>query len=261
MKKHFYVLVVLSIVAAMFSCVQQPQSGWQLAWEEEFNEDGHIDPAIWSKIPRGSSDWDRHMSDYDPLYDVISGNLILRGVENPGISGDAAPYITGGIFTKGKKGFHRGKLEISARFEDARGAWPAFWLLPFDNEQWPRGGELDIMERLNGDSVAHQNVHSHYTKNSGRNTPATNAVIPINHGEYNTYGVELHADSVVFLVNGRRTFNYPRINTDFEGQFPFDQPYYLLLDMQLGGNWVGEVSVEDLPVAMYIDWVRFYEWK
>ena len=70
-----------------------------------------------------------------------------------------------------------------------------------------------------------------------------------------------HADSVVFNVNGLRTFHYPRIETDLDGQFPFDRPFYLLLDMQLGGSWVGEVNPDDLPVEMYIDWFRFYEWK
>ena len=46
-----------------------------------------------------------------------------------------------------------------------------------------------------------------------------------------------------------------------EGQFPFNQPFYLLIDMQLGGSWVGAVSPEDLPVEMEVDWVRFYQRK
>ena len=49
------------------------------------------------------------------------------------------------------------------------------------------------------------------------------------------------------------------IETDKEGQFPFNRPYYLLLDMQLGGAWVGPYYTEDLPVQMEIDWVRFYQ--
>lgn len=50
-----------------------------------------------------------------------------------------------------------------------------------------------------------------------------------------------------------------RIETDKQGQFPFDQPYYLLIDMQLGGSWVGKVYSEDLPAEMWVDWVRFYQ--
>lgn len=49
------------------------------------------------------------------------------------------------------------------------------------------------------------------------------------------------------------------LSTDKEGQYPFYQPYYLLIDMQLGGSWVGGVDPKDLPVEMLVDWVRYYE--
>ena len=73
--------------------------------------------------------------------------------------------------------------------------------------------------------------------------------------------MELGADSLVFSVNGRRTFAYPRIETDAEGQYPFDKPYYLLVDMQLGGTWVGAIDPDEVPVEMEIDWVRYYRRK
>ncbi len=231
--------------------------GWKLIWQDNFDKNT-IDWNIWSKIPRGIVDWDKHMSDYDSLYAVKDGNLILRGVVNT--IGDTIPYLTGGLYTKNKKPFYRGKIEISARFENAQGAWPAFWLLPFDGTKWPSGGEIDIMERLNSDAKIYQTVHSYYTHTLKQTTnPKQGTTASIKQGEYNTYAVELWQDSLVFSVNGQRTFNYPRIETDKEGQFPFDREMYLLLDMQLGGSWVGEVKKEDLPVAMYIDWVRFYQ--
>ena len=240
---------------------QQEKSppGWKLVWEENFDQDGKIDETVWSKIPRGGSDWNRHMSDYDALYDVKDGNLILRGMVNPGLPGDTAPFITGGIYTKDKKGFQHGRIEIKAKLGNAKGAWPAFWLLPFDNEGWPRGGEIDIMERLNSDAIAYQTVHSHYTVNLKQTEPKKGTTGPIHKDKYNVYAVELYPDQLVFSINSKETFIYPRIETDLEGQFPFDRPFYLLLDMQLGGQWVGEVEAKDLPVEMSIDWVRFYE--
>ena len=241
--------------------LEQSPPRWKLVWEENFDKDGVIDETVWSKIPRGRSDWDNCMSDYEALYDVKNGHLILRGMVNPGLPGDTAPFITGGIYSKDKKGFHHGKIEIRAKFGNAQGAWPAFWLLPFDNERWPYGGEIDIMERLNSDAIAYQTVHSHYTYNLKQKEPKTGTTAPIHKDEYNVYGVELYPDRLVFSINGTQTFSYPRIETELEGQFPFDRPYYLLLDMQLGGSWVGEVDSKDLPVEMYIDWVRFYEWK
>ena len=71
---------------------------------------------------------------------------------------------------------------------------------------------------------------------------------------------QLIREAIVLLsVNDTRTFCYPRIETDKQGQFPFDKPYYLVIDQQLGGDWVGDVAMEDLPMQMEIDWVRFYQ--
>lgn len=76
---------------------------WKLIWEENFDGES-IDYGVWSKIPpRGKSDWNNYMSDYDSLYSVAGGNLILRGIVNNVLPNDTAPFITGGVFTKGKK--------------------------------------------------------------------------------------------------------------------------------------------------------------
>lgn len=259
MEKRANIFLSIILICIVYGCKQE-NDGWKLTWEENFDNDGVIDEQVWSKIPRGKSDWNNYMSDNDELYDVREGNLILTGMANPDFSVDSVPYITGGIYTKGKKAFGNGKIEIKAKIGDAQGAWPAFWLLPFDDSKWPDGGEIDIMERLNADTIAYQTVHSHYTFDLGNeDNPPHGGIGRINRGEYNVYSVELHPDSVVFAINGVHTLTYPRIETDKEGQFPFDKDFYLLLDMQLEGKWVGKANPEDLPVSMQIDWVRFYE--
>ena len=98
-----------------------------------------------------------------------------------------------------------------------------------------QGGEVDIMERLNHDSIVYQTVHSHYTYTLGiENNPKHGSTISINPEDFNVYGVDFWPDSLVFHVNGKRNFVYPRIETEQEGQFPFNIPQYLLIDMQLG---------------------------
>lgn len=261
MKKTALLLLMPILLTGIISCSSQDnsQQNWELVWEENFDGD-RFDETVWSKIPRGRSDWDRHMSDYDSLYAVENGNLILRGIENNVLPNDTAPYITGGVFTKDKKTFGLGRLEIRAKLNGAIGAWPAFWMLPA-NAQWPHGGEIDIMERLNYDDLAYQTVHSNYTYHLGiKDNPVPSSTGKINPEDYNTFAVEKYTDSLVFFINDVRTFAYPRVETEETGQYPFtDQEFYLLLDMQLGGKWVGKVDVTTLPVEMYIDWVRFYE--
>jgi beta-glucanase (GH16 family) len=259
--KHIYLLLILSVsLLAGISCTEKTEKGRVLVWEENFDGQS-FDETRWSKIPRGRSDWNNYMSDFDSCYRIADSNLILRGIRNFSLPNDTAPYLTGGLYTKNKVGFGNGRIEIRAKLGAAKGAWPAFWLLPFDNTQWPDGGEIDIMERLNGESIAYQTAHSHYTYTLNIKEPPQGSIGAIQPDDYNVYAVELYPDSMSFYINSIHTFTYPRIETDKEGQFPFDREFYLLLDMQLGGSWVGAVEPSDLPVEMQIDWVRFYQEK
>ena len=257
--KAFKTTVLFAALLLLLSCKQEKAStnGYTVKWEENFEDSTKLENN-WSKIPRGKSDWNNYMSDYDGLFELTNGNLVLRGIKNIVLPDDSAPYLTGGVFTKDKRVFGHGRIEIRAKLSGARSAWPAFWLLP-ENAKYPEGGEIDIMERLNMDDYVYQTVHSVYTLKHGvKDNPKSGIVAHINPDNYNVYAVELHADSLSFFVNDTHTFTYPRIETDLSGQFPFaDEKYYILLDMQLGGSWVGPVNEQDLPAEMHIDWVRY----
>nr|WP_329905165.1 glycoside hydrolase family 16 protein [Porphyromonas pogonae] len=233
---------------------------WEITWQDDFSG-SELNTACWSKIPRGTSDWNKHMSDNDHCYELKDGKLILKGIKNTVDPTDKSKYLTGGVYTKTKKNIKYGKVEVCARFEHARGAWPAIWMLP-ETGEWPLGGEIDIMEHLNHDKKVYQTVHSYYIdKLFMRLYPKYHTTAPFKVNEYNVYGVEISPTELKFYVNGSLTFEYPRIDTKLKGQYPFGTPFYLLVDMQLGGSWVGAVKDKELPVNMYIDWVKFYEKK
>lgn len=262
MKTIIRQLLGLAVAIVAGTGIASAQTEWELVWQDEFNDS--IDTAVWSKIKRGKPDWSNTMSSDDRLFEVRDGILILRGMVNDDPT-DPSPYITGGIETAHKHAFEPGgRLVVKARLHGAKGAWPAIWLMPFDRRQeWPQEGEIDILERLNNNHYAYQTVHSHYTQNLGHTKePIRNGGLnPIDRDGWNTYGVEWDGDAVQFYINGRPTHRYPRIETDEPGQFPFNHDWYLMLDMQLGGHWVGEVDPDDLPVEMEIDWVRYYRPK
>lgn len=261
-RNAFTLFLLLCIGLGFTACKSsQTPSGWSLVWQDNFNQKKEFDSQVWSKIPRGQSDWNKYMTDFDSCYAMNKGNLILRGLINYTHTNDTAPYLTGGVYTKDKKVFSNGRIEIRAKLNAAGGAWPAIWLLP-EHAQWPAGGEIDIMERLNSDTIVYQTVHSHYTYTLGiKNNPVSHSTGVIRPDDYNVFAVEMHPDSLSFYVNNVHTFTYPRIQTDKEGQFPFNEPFYLLIDMQLGGSWVGPVDPKDLPTQMEVDWVRFYQKK
>ena len=67
----------------------------------------------------------------------------------------------------------------------------------------------------------------------------------------------MYPDSVVFFVNDRRTFSYPRLTEGPKEQFPFDRPYYRLIDMRLGGSWAGAIAPKQVPVDREVKWVLY----
>lgn len=262
MMNLYFKIVLLSCLMGIFPNMQgqsrQENDGWKLVWSDEFDRESIIDTLIWSKIPRGRSPWKKYMTNCDSCYAIKDGNLILRGIANYGWENDSVPYLTGGVYTKGKNLFKGGRIEIRAKLIGAKGAWPAIWMVA-ENQPWPYGGEIDIMERVNHDDFVYQTAHSNYTYNLKMKYPEQAHTYPISMNDYNIYGVDIYQDSLVFSVNRQRNFTYPRINTTKEGQFPFYQSYYLLLDMQLDSSWTGNVIKEELPAEMWIDWVRYYK--
>lgn len=235
---------------------------WELAWFEDFDKDGVLDTSKWTRIPRGGADWNNYMSLREDLLEIRNGHLVLWGKVNDRPDQDTARYITGGIWTKDKYDFQYGKIEIRAKLESATGAWPAFWMLG-SNGRYPHNGEIDLMEHLNYDSIVYQTLHTHYTLNlGGRDKPQQGSTSVIDRDGYNTYGMEWFADSLTFLVNGKPTLTYPNLSGSLESQYPYaDGPFYLLMDMQLGGSWVGPVDSAQLPVKMEIDWVKVWQQK
>lgn len=91
-----------------------------------------------------------------------------------------------------------------------------------------------------------------------RKNPLHSVTASIRPDTYNVYSVEILPDNLVFFVNGKKTLTYPRIETgeDHRVQYPFGSPYYILMDMQIGGNRVGPADRSDIPVGMTIDRIR-----
>ena len=260
MKRFLFFGLFLAAFAGLSNA--QEHHRYALIWHDEF--DGPtLDGKVWTKIRRSTADWAKYMSYDERLFAFEDGDLVLRGMVNDFLPNDKVPFLTGGVWTKHKKAFGFGRLEIRAKFDVAEGYWPAIWMLPNVNKDlnWPHGGEIDIMEHFDISPTVDQTVHSSYTVNLGkRNRPPQVARPSYRVGEYNTYGMERFYDSLVFFVNGERTFNYPRYRKGVDGQFPFSQhDYYLIMDAQLGRNGGPEIDTTQLPVELRVDYVRYYE--
>ncbi|HEX5553655.1 MAG TPA: family 16 glycosylhydrolase, partial [Chitinophagaceae bacterium] len=235
---------------------------WKMVWQDEFSKDGKPDSSKWTFAGRGRSDWNCYCADNDSTAWVNDGKLYLSGILSKEAS-DTAKYQTGCISTKGKFSFKYGKLEVRAKLPRGQGTWPAIWLLPATNAHggWPAGGEIDVMEHLNFDSIFYQTIHSAYIdKLHHQDDPKHHGTATFKVGQFNVFGMQWSPDRIDLLINGKKTFSYPRIESDTtKTQWPFDQPFYILLDQALGGNWPGQVNKNDLPAKMVVDWVRVYQ--
>jgi len=263
MRLQSITLVVMLFAVLFLGCTSDDDepttnnSDYNLVWSEEFNGNS-LDNTSWEIMGRGSAGYNNYFTSNPALYEVKDGSLTLRGIVNNIDPTDTAQYLTCGVRTI--RDFGLGKIEIRAKLGSAKGAWPAFWMMP---SRGIHSGEIDIMEHLNSDIFVYQTVHTPYTDKQG-----SKATPPIQHkalfysGKYNIYSVEITEDSVSFEVNGLHTFSYPRV-PGVEDQYIFTrQNHYLMLDMQIGGDsWVGRVDPVTFPVDMQIDYVRFYQRK
>ncbi len=229
---------------------------WKLVLTENF-DGGKLNEKLWSRIGKGNPDWCKHMSLRPDLVTVKDGQLHCWGRRNDDLESDPRPFLTGGVSTCGKLAMKYGKVEFRMKLDDGqKGAWPAVWMMPEKSVRgWPNDGEIDIVERLNSDDFTYQTLHygngtSKDLSHGGRGK--------IKKGEWNVYGLEWTPDSIAWTVNGAETFRHQKGAGDDELKFPWTTPFYLMIDMQLGGSWVGSVDVSTLPTAMHVDWVKFY---
>jgi beta-glucanase (GH16 family) len=242
---------------------QLKESEWELVWQDEFSG-ARLDDSKWTRCERGRSDWQNTMSDDPRLVKIEGGVLHLLGIVNDQKDRDPAPYLTAGVTSRGKFAYQYGVVQIRARFKSAQGSWPALWMLGAE-KGWPANGEIDLMEHLNFDHIIYQTVHSEYTVRIDKtNTPKKGGTAEINRDDWNTYGCVWDANKIVFTVNGDFTHTYPRVPAKGEKQWPFDQPFYFILSMQIGGKWVngsGPTNPAHYPAGLEVDWVRVYSQK
>ena len=226
-----------------------------LKWELKFTEDfkgTRLNPKLWKRIedpPQGvkSPDWKKNISARADLVEVKDGQLHLYGVRNEDRSSDPRAVLCGGVTTQGLFNMKYGKIEVRAKLEANKGAWPAIWLMP----------QIDVVERLKFDPFVYQTVHSGWTAKN-KSKPPSSGKGKIKADDWNVFAMEWTPTKIVWRVNGALTHSYPKVSDEQE-RWPWTVPFFLMIDMQLGGAWVGAVDESTLPVAMHVDWVKFYQ--
>ena len=180
-------------------------------------------------------------------------------------------YTSGRISTQNLKTFTYGRFEVKAKVPKGQGYLPAFWLMANDENvygQWPRCGEIDCMEVMGQDTkklygtIHYGNPHAEsqgtYTIEDGKESFSDG---------FHTFTCDWEPGKITWYVDGKKYHEESNWHSTTEGQgtltypAPFDQPFYIILNLAVGGSWVGnpneETSFVDNPFV--VDYVRVYQ--
>ena len=183
--------------------------------------------------------------------------------------GSGAGYTSGGVDT-GSDGAlfqaHSGDLvEVRAKISCGSGTWDALWMSGVSpGFAWPTDGEIDILENMpdaaNGTTDefgVKQTVHG--PTSSGGHWQIGNERVNGTRlcDAFHTYAVDWEPGRVAFMVDGQVTRTLTPLSLASGWLWPFDQhPEKIILDLQLGGTWGGQISGAALPASLSVDWVR-----
>lgn len=235
-------------------------TNFNLVWSDEFDGDGSFDSNKWSYAKRGRVAWNKYITQDQAYAHQKNGHLILT-MDNKHIAGDTMPYHSGGIQSSRKFNLKYGKVEVRAKFTQGKGSWPAIWMMPEPQHArgtWPDCGEIDIMEHVNNEPVVHQTLHNAaHTAKSGVSTATMSSTY--NADDYNIYSMIWTPASITFYLNNEPTYTYTKPKEWSNKQWPYDVPFYIILNQAGGAGWPGKLDEADLPFQMKVDYVRVYD--
>lgn len=269
--KFFYALLFAGVALFVAGCIpwertRAENTKMRLVWADEFNYSGLPDTTKWSyDLGNGCPNicgWGNNELQFYHAHRlenarVENGRLVIEAHrENTG-------YTSARMVTKNKADWKYGRVEVRAKLPKGRGVWPAIWMLPTHWEYggWPRSGEIDIMENVGylPDSV-YGSLHTQRF-NHLQGTQVTAGVLSTTlHSEYHTYSLSWDAAQIEFFFDGQKFQSFPNRHEGPDA-WPFDRPFYLILNVAVGGNWGGSRGVDESiwPQKMEVDWVRVYQ--
>jgi beta-glucanase (GH16 family) len=244
---------------------------WKLVWSDEFNgPDGSpVDRSKWT-LETGGWGWGNQELEYytDRIENasIHDGNLVIKALPEKytGPDGVTRNFTSARLKTLGKFSQAYGRFEARIKVPYGQGMWPAFWMLgaDFDKVGWPACGEIDIMENIGKEpGTIHGSIHGPgYIGGTGIEAPYTLPGKQRFADDYHVFGIEWDPDSVGFYVDQDLYVRRTRADLQPGWKWMFDKPFFLLLNLAVGGDWPGNPdSTTVFPQTMLVDYVRVYE--
>lgn len=267
-----FLSAAIFLSALSFSLFAQNKAGYELKFEDNF--DGNkLNEKNWNYELHEPGWVNNELQSYiksnKNIY-VKNGNLVIQARKEE--KKDGYKFTSGRINTQGKHDFKYGLFEARLKVPRGKGFLPAFWMMPTDESKygsWPKCGEIDIMEVL-GDKLN----TSYATLHFGEPHTMAQKTKLLKKGnfadDFHVFACEWEPGSLKFYVDGEEIAAFDdwftkKLNDDEEPYpAPYNQPFYLILNVAVGGNWPGypdgTTKFGD-NAQMVVDYVRVYQKK
>lgn len=230
---------------------------YSLVWADEFDAPT-LDGSKWMyEIGTGSGGWgNNELQYYSGSQNNVfldTGYLHIVALEQ---SFGGANFTSGRIKTQDLYDFQYGKIEARLKVPSGQGLWSAFWMLGSNitTVSWPQCGEIDVMEHVNNELIVHGTHHYNYfghTYDGGQ--------VFADASEFHEYSIEWTPNEIIWFLDGVEYFQ-TNIGTGATSKEEFHGPFFLLLNMAVGGNWPGSPDLTTtFPATMMVDYVRVYQ--
>jgi beta-glucanase (GH16 family) len=261
-----------SIVNVTVSNPPPAVAGWQLVWSDEF-DGSSVDTSKWVfESGTGSGGWGNNERQYytgRTNNASVSGGVLRIVARQEATNG--SPYTSARMKTQGRYSKKYGRIEFRSKLPVGVGCWPANWMMPETSAYggWASSGEIDVMESRGNDPTRVEGT-IHYGGTWPNNVYTGAPYIFPNGGlatNFHTYMVEWSTNSIKWFVDGalyQTQTNWYSAGGPYPA--PFDQTFYLILNLAIGGNYLGNPSDAAInagtafPVEMQVDYVRVYDY-
>ena len=256
----------------VIGCATLPRSQ-RPVWHDEFDgpAGASFDRAKWAPDTGGHGFGNRerqfHTSRRENVALDGNGHLVITARAEPEATTyecwyGRCRYTSARIFTHGLFAQAYGRFEARIKLPRGQGMWPAFWMLGANTFEvgWPAGGEIDIMEYIGREpKVVYGTLHGPgYSGAKGisrGDTIASGAYAD----DFHVFSISWRPNEIRWFVDGREYHRLTPGNLPAGTKWVFDHPFFLILNLAVGGEWPGDPDVSSVfPQQLIVDYVRVY---
>ncbi len=242
------------LVLFLGACQQDKR---QLVWADEFDGNA-LDTTYWNfELGDGCPNLCGWGNNEPQIYTKVNHSVSNGSLKITGRLQDSV-YTSTRITTQDKFTFQYGYIEARIKLPEGKGLWPAFWMLGADITEvgWPACGEIDILEWVGRDADSlFTSLHTPASYGNTVNTKKTKLETP---SAWHRYGCDWRENQIVFYRDDKEVYRFDPSQKNDE-TYPFRKPFYIILNMAIGGNFGGVIDDSIFPQTYEIDYLRVYD--